>query len=181
MKTAKIQLKNGYTAKDVTAVVENSAIKVTYNEEQIWKPKNGEIVILKEYPDYMFIYEANNGSCIDYYCCVTNDESVLPNSRIYYNGIIIPATLEQKQCLQDVLKKEYGKIWDEEKCELVSPKRWRARYGCRYYSIDFCIVISTSDYYLEGDDICYDSGNYFQTKEQAEEVVEKIKRILKGE
>lgn len=60
------------------------------------------------------------------------------------------------------------------------PKRWRAEKGETYYII-------TSNFEIENyceeneviDDEAYNSGNYFQTKEQAQEVADKLKEYFK--
>ena len=59
------------------------------------------------------------------------------------------------------------------------PKRWRAEVGEIYYSFfsNFEIV----DYYeynSSGNDEDYDLGNYFQTKEEAQEVANKLKEYF---
>lgn len=62
------------------------------------------------------------------------------------------------------------------------PKRWRAKederywYVCSYGSIDIA-----TDTRMCTDDCRYAIGNYFQTKEQAEEMAGKFKQMLKGE
>ena len=56
------------------------------------------------------------------------------------------------------------------------PKRWRAEVGEIYYS--FSSNFEIEDYYECNsfvDDKSYDSGNYFQTKKQAQEVADKLK------
>ena len=60
-------------------------------------------------------------------------------------------------------------------------KRWRAEEGDSY----FCVtsqgkVIESRDYYVDSDDNRYNVGNYFQTKEEAEEMAKKFKAMLKG-
>ena len=65
--------------------------------------------------------------------------------------------------------------WFEE----VKPKRWRAESGCYYY----CILASgvktlTKEAHVVGDDLRYETGNYFRTEEQAEEAGLRIKKLL---
>lgn len=62
------------------------------------------------------------------------------------------------------------------------PKRWRAEYGSEYW----CVTTDlTSIAYIERDDgfddNLYDVGNYFKTKEEAEVMAEKIKKLLNDE
>lgn len=59
------------------------------------------------------------------------------------------------------------------------PKRWRAEIGKIYYS--FTSNFKTEDYCEENDffdDESYDSGNYFQTEEQAQEVANKLNKYF---
>lgn len=60
-------------------------------------------------------------------------------------------------------------------------KKWRAKEGCKYYYIDtrYCGVVTCAEYGFESDDTKYKMGNYFKTKKQANEVLKKIKSILK--
>lgn len=62
-------------------------------------------------------------------------------------------------------------------------KRWRAKKGDKY----FCMNINRGEFVVykwvdERDSIdngCYNSNNYFQTREEAEKALEKIKQLLK--
>ena len=59
------------------------------------------------------------------------------------------------------------------------PKRWRAKEGETYYRF-------TSNFEVKGfyddndisDNVAYDSGNYFQTKEEAQEVADKLNKCF---
>ena len=59
------------------------------------------------------------------------------------------------------INKEYG-----------IPKRWREKCGKNYYYIDnFGMVNCSIDIYSKADDIRYNLGNYFETKEEAQRVI----------
>lgn len=61
-------------------------------------------------------------------------------------------------------------------------KRWRAENGEEYYFITSTgHATSDTDEYSTTDNDRYRVGNYFETKEQAEEALEKIKNTLKEE
>lgn len=61
-------------------------------------------------------------------------------------------------------------------------KRWRADEGEEYYFITSAgYITSGKDVYAMVDTDRYRAGNYFETKEQAKKVLEKIKNILKEE
>ena len=56
-------------------------------------------------------------------------------------------------------------------------KRWRAECGKFYYYIDSVLDISISTEYNHAlDNVCYERGNYFRTKEEAEEYVEYMRK-----
>ena len=63
--------------------------------------------------------------------------------------------------------------------ERQKPKRWRAKEGEIYYS--FTSKFKVEDFYDTKrflDNKAYDSGNYFQTKEEAQEVADKLNKYL---
>ena len=56
-------------------------------------------------------------------------------------------------------------------------KRWRAKQGEYFYYIDFLFEVEqTVEAFVEGDDAIYKSGNYFETKEEAQEYAEYMKK-----
>lgn len=62
------------------------------------------------------------------------------------------------------------------------PQPWRAERGNIYYTVDSCgEVLFFTDNMCDPDDMLYNSGNYYKTKERAEEVAYKIKLIFKLE
>ena len=68
--------------------------------------------------------------------------------------------------------------WMEWK-EARKPKRWRAEIGEIYWRISAKGNTSvTEEYNTETDDYCYNYGNYFRTKEEAEQAAEIIKDAL---
>ncbi|PIK19783.1 hypothetical protein [Prevotella intermedia] len=87
------------------------------------------------------------------------------------------ASEEEKQKLFDKMK-EQGLRWNAgEKC--VEKIRWRAGHKCRYFYIDSCIRIgSSADFRYTEDEERWEVGNYFQTKEEAEEVVKILRESL---
>ena len=74
----------------------------------------------------------------------------------------------------------YDMIWGEEQCDLVKPERWRAKEGRPYYYINERIEVQYNfDRNKKYDDKQHETGNYFETKEEAEKVANKIRQILK--
>lgn len=87
------------------------------------------------------------------------------------------ATEEEKQLLFDKMK-EQGLKWNDEEKRVENIRR-RAKYDEKYY------YVSTEGIVLEDkegghiiDDNRYKFGNYFRTKEQAEEAAKRIKEVL---
>lgn len=63
--------------------------------------------------------------------------------------------------------------------EEIKPFRWRAERGSTCYFVDSCMnVVKIIDYNDILDNTRYDCGNYFRTREEAQEMAEKIKKIL---
>lgn len=60
-------------------------------------------------------------------------------------------------------------------------KRWRAKKGEQYWYLNYvCECFEANDDRCFYDDNCYNIGNYFRTKEEAEEMAVKFKQMLKG-
>lgn len=87
------------------------------------------------------------------------------------------ATEEEKQLLFDKMKED-GLQWNAEE-KKIEKIRWRAKEGEYYYYINadgFASVNKHTNYIT--DYYRYDFGNYFRTKEQAEEAARRIKEVL---
>ena len=88
------------------------------------------------------------------------------------------ATEEEKQLLFDKMK-EQGLQWNAEE-KRVEKIRWRAKMGKYYFLLDR--LTFKVDCYIESfdeiDTKLYNSGNYFRTKEQAEEAAKCVKETL---
>lgn len=89
------------------------------------------------------------------------------------------ATDGERKFLSDRLAKE-GLEWDAEKKELRK-KRWRAKMGEVYYAVCVSHAVYVLDY-IEGgvsfDDRCFETCNYFRTKDQAEKTAEEIRKVF---
>lgn len=61
----------------------------------------------------------------------------------------------------------------------IKPLRWRAPRCSTYYAFNsVMLVMKFSDYETKNDYSRYECGNYFRTKEEAQEMAEKIKKVL---
>lgn len=87
------------------------------------------------------------------------------------------ATEEEKQLLFDKMK-EQGLRWDAEE-KRVEKIRWRAECGCRYYLVTSCLKVGSDiDFRHTGEEERLEFGNYFRTKEQAEEAAKRVEEVL---
>ena len=88
------------------------------------------------------------------------------------------ATEEEKQLLFDKMK-EQGLRWNAEE-KRVENIRWRAKKGKEYYYVGnqgSVMIDIEGDYCI--DEKRYKSGNYFRTKEQAEEAAKRMEEVLR--
>lgn len=61
-------------------------------------------------------------------------------------------------------------------------KRWRAEKGIHYFYITSDLLVTCKIEFGDcADDIKYENGNYFKNSEEADEMAEKIKKLLNGE
>ena len=99
------------------------------------------------------------------------------NSDDWFTNKFRLATEEEKQLLFDKMK-EQGLKWNAKE-KRVEKIRWRAPEKSYYWccSIDLSIM-KTADYRYEADQKMCNCGNYFHTKEQAEEAAKRIKEVL---
>lgn len=58
------------------------------------------------------------------------------------------------------------------------PKRWRAKEGEEYYFLDGkCEIWNTNEIKKKIDDVFFEQGNYFKTKEEAQKVKEELDKF----
>jgi hypothetical protein len=101
------------------------------------------------------------------------------NSDDWFTNKFRLATEEEKQLLFDKMK-EQGLLWNAEK-KRVEKIRWRAEYGCRYYLVTSCLKVGSDiDFRHTGEEERLEFGNYFRTKEQAEEAAKRVKETLRN-
>lgn len=134
------------------------------------KFKDGDVVIAK----------TGNICIFKQYTGIAEFESYLSNSGLSDFGWVDVcfrlATPEEAQQLWDALAKE-GKRWNPE-TKQVEPLRWRGEMGEKYYSLYWDNIVTATEDGRHLDNIRYNSGNYFRTKEQAEMAKLYIQRAL---
>lgn len=177
MKEIKLNIPDGCK----TVVINLDGNKVTTEfETEKWEPNDGDFVSTND--GIVAIYADTNetGGIISYAgyssCFLTTKK----DSGWGYTREFHPATEEEKQRLLDKLK-EAGYHWnpDEKKLELIP--RWRAIEEDFYYYLNsFADVINTSETNDMPDNVRYNLGNYFRTKEAAQKVADEIREIFKN-
>ena len=189
-KEVKIRLPKGKKVELINTSVKDNDIVVKYELVDEFVPKRGDIVFIERLnskePSISIFEKYECGKVytyVDFYA----------QSDIFYNTDISGwrlcyideiytlrlATEEETAKLYSVLRKK-GLVWNEE-TKKVQKIRWRAKYGCTYYSIDkFGNVFSLVELNGTSDNINYINGAYFETEEQANIVSDKIKEIYKS-
>ena len=176
-------MKKIYKFENAKATVdENGAVTVTVNE--IYQPKDGEIVMFQDRPDSVFIYrkvDNMNANATTYYVALCCGINLFYNNPEYHmlRGFdftdVAPATEEAKQLLFKTLKRK-NLMWDPEAKQVV---RWRAATGAKYFYVsDGGEVIPSLDVQCKSDKHRFYFGNYFATEELAIVAKERIKENL---
>lgn len=156
--------------------------------------KDGDILINKDGTDYKVFWEYDSDSDTSFYA--HNVSMHLNGTLTQYSGSIwhgekivcfiedyrlaTPSEAKQFHELLHNLKKE----WDSENKEIVEWK-WKPKEGDKYFYINSIGKVQISKLGSYGIDTCNNTfsefGNYFKTKEEAEVIAEKIKKLLNAE
>lgn len=97
-----------------------------------------------------------------------NEVLFLRGRNINLDHVIYLCTEKEKEKIEEkvkIINEKYGK-----------QKKWRAEKNGEYYYINHDGTIYLGrDYYISTDNDRYNLGNYFQTREQAERALERVK------
>ena len=162
------------------AIVKDGIVTI---QKEVQEFKDGDMLVsvTNRHRYNAFIYKSTDGrgfhSCyigIDVCGQLFFNESL---SDRWCKGDLSYATEEEKQILFDKMK-ERGLCWnaDEKRVEKI---RWRAEDGKKYYLVGnqgSVMIDIEGDYCI--DEKRHKSGNYFRTKEQAEEAAKRMKEVL---
>lgn len=155
--------------------------------EQKYEPKDGDFVYVtagyehiaifkKEVGDDMYVY-ANWNMSFSISKIIIDDSR--PLCCIHDLRDIRPATEREKKILIDQLAK-VNKKWNEE-TRTIEDARWRAKEGELYFWLTHDVgMLNSCECFDEDDDVRYEIGNYFKTREAAEKVAEQIREIFKN-
>ena len=167
MKEIKINLPIDCEIGNVSAKIENGSIVIKCD------PKKKEF----KYGDFVRLDKSWNTGIIvtvENYDCLVSVNGIL--FRANQNDISEARDFE-KIDIQHYLD-ENNLVIDYEKKKIVK-KRWRAEEDETFYCVTSCgIVLETWETYNEDDNMLFNSGNYFRTKEQAEQVAKEIRDIF---
>lgn len=186
----KVELQCGDTItipKGCKAIVKDGSV-VFEREEKVQEFKDGDVLTSMSDNKVVFIFKEDELKQKDnkngYYVCHTADYviDVPTKDSLYFCGYkegVRLATDEEKQFLFAKMK-EQGLKWNAEE-KRVEKIRWRAKSGKYYFS--FSGTTFNLDCYTEcfarDDANLYNCGNYFRTKEQAEEAAKRVKEVLR--
>ena len=166
------------------AVIKDGSV-VFEKEEKVQDFKDGDILVsvVNGKRRNAFIYKSSDILGFHLFYAGVNADGNLSindssNSR-WSNHNLSHATEEERQLLFDKMK-EKGLKWNAED-KRVEKIRWRAKSGKYYFS--FSGTTFNLDCYTEcfarDDANLYNCGNYFRTKEQAEETAKRVKETLR--
>lgn len=177
MKEIKLNIPDGCK----TVVINLDWNKVTTKfETEKWEPKDGDFVSTDDGIVAIYADTNKSGGIISYAGCNSYFLTTKKDAGWGYTRYFHPATEEEKQRLLDKLK-EAGYRWNPEKKEVEKIPRWRAIKGGFYYCLnDFLDVIKTSEPNDMLDNVRYNLGNYFRTREAARKVADEIREIFKN-
>ena len=153
---------------------------VVFEKEQ--KFKDGDILALADYINYScpFIYKGTGIKGFHQFYVGVNCVGrivISDGGKRWGAGTLRHATEEEKHLLFDKMK-EQGLRWNAEK-KRVETIRWRAKEGEDYYCItERGHVVGDEEGGLPEDIERYEFGNYFRTREQAEETAKRVKETL---
>lgn len=155
---------------NVTATIENGSIVITC------EPKKKEF----KYGDFVRLDKSGNTGIIETvenYDCLVSVNGIL--YRVNKNDIS-EASEDEKNKIQKFLD-DNNLVIDYEKKE-IRKKRWRADCDYCYYYINSINSINKIgldiEYGYDVDDARYYLGNYFRTREQAEQAAKEIRDIF---
>lgn len=110
---------------------------------------------------------------------VKNDGIIIFRNYLHRNDDFSLATDEETQQFYELLHKQ-GKDWDVKNKQLVDWK-WKPECGENYFYVTSLGEVKESMLDQEGVKTVLDFGNYFCTKEEAEAMAKKIKKLLNAE
>lgn len=156
-------------------------------KEQKYEPKDGDFVYVKARYEHIAIFKKEVGEDMYIYAnwnmSFSISKIIIDDSRplccIHDLRDIRPATEREKKILIDQLAK-VNKKWNEE-TRTIEDARWRAKEGELYFWLTHDVgMLNSCEFFDEDDDVRYEIGNYFKTREAAEKAAEQIREVFKN-
>lgn len=169
--------------KAITMEIIDNTIVTTFEPEF----KRGDVIYCEDNDGFSWVFilreKINRGfNPYEYFCSITSKGKINTDDCCRHpERIFSHATPEEAQRLWDALAKE-GKRWNPETMEVEEIKKelWRADCQRFYFFItdhNFSVSECMETSHL-ADCMRYNSGNYFQTEEQAQRAANRIKTAL---
>lgn len=179
-----VKIKNNNELIEADWTVEDCVMVVSPKELK-FEPKDGDIVRVRGFYDFVFIYKYNLIPEAYYYVSLRlNDNKIeLPDgNHIGYVSQLRPATEEEKKKFFDKLSEE-GYSWDAERKELVKLK-WKPKFGEDYYTPSFNEFEFEPHVYGWVEDktdlILYGMGWVFDTKVKCQEFCDRLNKAIEN-
>lgn len=154
--------------------------KLIVKVDDDYVPKDGDFCSFAETPNVIFIYKASNTKVgVAYYAaCIDNNHINFSNHHPYYGFRttykIVPASDDQIKIITDKLK-DKNLAWNSIVKKVVN---WHAPYGEYYYFVSDRGVEAAQDLSGMDDAQRYAFGNYFSSKEMANDVWTRFVDVL---
>lgn len=164
---------------------ESTAKKAVYKKVEKYEPKEGDLVVSTHIAwaetNFISLWDCDPDitPCVFRSVAMYNDWIFLNDSTCVFGDEIRPATAEEAALFTRILD-ENGYEYDMVKKE-VRKKRWRAEKGkCYWYVSIYGGASDEFDDRYDMDNELYNLGNYFRTREEAEEVAAEFRKILRN-
>lgn len=158
------------------AIVKDGSVVFEKEEKaEVQEFKDGD-VLCSIYNDTALIFKDVSKCARGYFNTYYNNKGF--SDKLWHSASFRHATDEEKQILFDKMK-EQGLRWNAEE-KRVEKIRWRAKRGEHYFVL-YRTAFEVDCYTESFDEIdakLYNCGNYFRTKEQAEEAAKRVKEVL---
>lgn len=159
--------------KVVSVETTDKMVVVKFEKEEL-EFKENDIVFLDSVESVMIFDYIDDSDVIHTKCFYSTLQNKLSTKTINVCGKMRNATDSEKQLLFDKLK---------EKCLMFDGEnvvRWRAENGCNYCCLSSSRIDTRSDESFFYDNESYNIGNYFTTREMAEEFQKQYLELLKN-
>lgn len=174
----KVELQSGDTIaipEGCKAVVKDGSVEIEKVEkEEVQEFKDGDVLV-SVYNGCMVIFEKYNSA----WSFKSHYNEGYDKDASFNNDAFRHATEEEKRLLFDKMK-EQGLRWNAEE-KRVEGIRWRAKKRENYFLLNRT-TFEVDHYYECFDEVdakLYKYGNYFRTREQAEEAARRVKETLR--